>query len=57
MTQCCESCDKCIFYQEDCAKYVCITHQTMFPCTRGDQHLLSNWSADVKKIISIMETE
>lgn len=35
--------------------YVCVTHHTFWPCTKGDRHLLSNWASDVKKIISIME--
>lgn len=40
---------------EDEDIYVCITHQSVCPCDKGDKHLISNWTADVKKILSLME--
>ena len=52
MNDCCENCKGCL---EDLETYVCITHQTVCPCNKGEQHLISNWKADVKKILSIME--
>lgn len=31
--------------------YVCITHKCIIPCQEGDRHLVSNWPADVRKIL------
>lgn len=35
--------------------YVCITHQTVVPCDKGEFHLISNWRSDVEKILKMME--
>jgi hypothetical protein len=43
--------------QIDNSIYVCITHRTICPCDKGENHLLSNWYADVKKIKELMEKE
>lgn len=40
---------------DDLEMYVCITHQCLVPCNTGDNHLISNWNADVQKILNIME--
>jgi hypothetical protein len=42
---------------DDSDVYVCITHQKIVPCEEGEQHLISNWASDVKKILSIIERD
>ncbi len=37
--------------------YVCISHATIVPCEEEGQHLISNWLADVQKILEIMEKQ
>lgn len=43
--------------EENTGVYVCITHKQVIPCDGGDQHLISNWKADVDKILETMENE
>lgn len=40
---------------EESSTYVCIMHQKILPCEIGEHHLVSNWVADVQKILKIME--
>lgn len=42
-------------FEEDNEIYVCITHQCVVPCENGERHLISNWTVDVKKVLSLME--
>jgi len=56
MNNCCENCE-CVCPEEDFENYVCITHQTLCPCNEGEQHLISNWAADVRKILKMMENK
>ena len=42
-------------FEDDNEVYVCITHQCIAPCEEGDNHLISNWAADVRKIMKLME--
>jgi len=35
--------------------YVCISHQVVAPCNEEGQHLISNWKADVEKILSLIK--
>lgn len=44
-----------IFDEDDV--YVCITHQSIAPCEQGDKHLISNWQADVVKILSVIASK
>jgi hypothetical protein len=37
--------------------YVCISHGTIAPCEHEGQHLISNWAADVQKILETMEKQ
>lgn len=46
-----------MFDPQDNSIYVCITHRTIWPCEEGDNHLLSNWNTDVKRIKDLMEKE
>lgn len=31
--------------------FVCISHLSQWPCNAGEYHLLSNWPADIKKVV------
>jgi hypothetical protein len=42
---------------EDSETYVCITHQVLLPCNKGQHHLVSNWITDVTKILNVMEEQ
>ena len=39
---------------DESEEYVCITHQCLIPCEKGDSHLISNWKSDVEKIKRLM---
>jgi hypothetical protein len=43
------------FMEEDLAEYVCITHQSIAPCEKGEFHLISNWKVDVLKIKELID--